>query len=56
MYVLCGNMMNDPQHCYLYSPLCYLDFFKKGVHGLRFSFQNVKVYSVYTRRGLLSVS
>ena len=25
MYVLCGNMMNDPQHCCLYLPLCYLD-------------------------------
>ena len=24
MYVLCGNMMNDPQHCCLYSPLGYL--------------------------------
>ena len=25
MYVLCGNMMNDPQHCCLYSPLCHLN-------------------------------
>ena len=24
MYVLCGNMMNDPQHCCLYSPQGYL--------------------------------
>ena len=28
MYVLCGNMMNDPQHCCLYSPLGYLELEK----------------------------
>ena len=51
MYVLCGNMMNDPQHCCLFASV----LFRFNYHQFEFILQSYWYYQKFLHFNITSV-